>query len=94
MDEKIYLASVALHVTVLIYLIIRVIVDMYDPIHDPVRTALQEQHHSQLPVDDPLGAEFDGADDVLVLRRTPHDATTFQHNLDSKRLDSEHDQLP
>ncbi|HIW46905.1 MAG TPA: DUF2029 domain-containing protein [Candidatus Yaniella excrementigallinarum] len=94
MDEKIYLASVALHVTVLIYLIIRVIVDMYDPIHDPVRTALQEQHHSQLPVDDPLGAEFDGADDVLVLRRTPHDATTFQDNLDSKRLDSEHDQLP
>src|SRR5699024_7004442 len=68
MDEKIYLASVALHVTVLIYLIIRVIVDMYDPTHDPVRTSLVAAKHPLLPKVDPIGAEYDNADDAFVLR--------------------------
>jgi len=94
MDEKIYLASVALHVTVLIYLVIRVIIDMYDPTHDPVRTTLEQQHHPQLPIDDPLGAEFDGASDVLVLRRSAHSVVSVEDSLDAKRLDSRHDQLP
>ncbi|NWN89139.1 MAG: DUF2029 domain-containing protein [Micrococcaceae bacterium] len=70
LDENLYLAAVALHVTVLIYLTIRVIVDMYDPVNDPVRTTLSETSHPMLPDDDPIGAEFDGAEDKFVLRRS------------------------
>ncbi len=68
MDDTIYVAAVALHVTALIYLMIRVLVDMYDPINDPVRTTLDETASPLLPKDDPIGAEFDDADDVFVLR--------------------------
>lgn len=68
MDETIYVGAVALHVTVLIYLMIRVLVDMYDPINDPVRTSLIDTDHPLLPKDDPIGAEYDDADDALVLR--------------------------
>ncbi|MDN6680470.1 MAG: glycosyltransferase 87 family protein [Yaniella sp.] len=78
MDDTIYVAAVGLHVIVLVYLMIRVLVDMYDPINDPVRIALAEANHPLLPVDDPLGAEFDDADDAFVLR---------------PRLDSKHDAL-
>ena len=68
MDDTIYVGAVALHVTVLIYLIIRVLVDIYDPVHDPVRTTLEETAHPLLPKDDPIAAEFDAAEDVFVLR--------------------------
>ncbi|MGO1537220.1 MAG: hypothetical protein ACTHWM_09985, partial [Yaniella sp.] len=78
MDDTIYVAAVGLHVIVLVYLMLRVLVDMYDPINDPVRTALAAANHPLLPVDDPLGAEFDDADDAFVLR---------------PRLDSKHDAL-
>lgn len=49
MDDTIYVGAVALHVTVLIYLIIRVLVDIYDPVHDPVRTTLEETAHPCCP---------------------------------------------
>lgn len=73
MDETIYLGAVALHVTVLVYLMIRVIVDMYDPVNDPVRTSLAKAHHPLLPNDDPVGAEFNGAADRFVLRPKAND---------------------
>lgn len=73
MDENIYLGAVALHITALIYLMIRVIVDMYDPVNDPVRNSLDEANHLLLPTDDPVGADFDGAKDLFVLRRKVND---------------------
>ena len=74
MDETIYIGAVALHVAVVVYLMIRVIVDMYDPVNDPVRTSLADADHPLLPADDPGGAEFDGASDRFVLRRDSNEA--------------------
>src|SRR5699024_12085168 len=46
LDENIYLAAVAAHVVVLVYLMMRVIVDIYDPSNDPVRTSLDRADHA------------------------------------------------
>ena len=69
LDEKLYLLAVAGHVVVLIYLMLRVVMDMYEPNHDPVRTTLRLANSELLPDDDPGGAEFDGAPDKFVLRK-------------------------
>ena len=69
LDEKLYLLAVAGHVVMLIYLMLRVIMDMYNPDHDPVRTTLRHADSQLLPDDDPGGAEFDGAPDRFVLRK-------------------------
>jgi len=75
-DDNLYLAAVGAHVVVLIYLMMRVIIDMYDPGSDPVRKTLAKaEDHPQLPVDDPGGVEFDGAPDRFVLRRRSSAAT-------------------
>ena len=77
LDENLYLAAVGAHVVLLVYLMMRVIVDMYDPGSDPVRNSLAEAAHPDLPLDDPGGAEFDGAPDKFVLR--PRDTATAAH---------------
>ena len=69
LDEKLYLLAVAGHVVVLIYLMLRVVMDIYDPSHDRVRTTLRQAGSDLLPTDDPGGAEFDGAPDQFVLRK-------------------------
>lgn len=89
LDENIYVAAVAAHVVMLIYLMMRVIVDMYDPGNDPVRISLGSADHDLLPVDDPIGADFDGASDSVVLRRHRKDSSAHASDLDS---DVEHSQ--
>ncbi len=89
LDENIYLGAVGLHVVMLLYLMVRVVVDMYDPVSDPVRSSLAKADHPQLPVDDPGGAEFDGASDRFVLRRRDKDSSDVTGGLDSK-----HDAIP
>ena len=75
LDEKLYLLAVAGHVVVLIYLMLRVVMDMYEPNQDRVRNSLRHADSQLLPDDDPSGAEFDGAPDRFVLRkRSKHPA--------------------
>ena len=69
LDEKLYLLAVAGHVVVLIYLMLRVVMDMYEPNQDRVRNSLRHADSQLLPDDDPSGAEFDGAPDRFVLRK-------------------------
>lgn len=89
LDETLYLAAVAGHVVMLIYLMMRVVLDMYDPGGDPVRNSLANAAHPQVPVDDPGGAEFDGAPDRFVLRR--RDTAAAEQSPD---IDSKHDAIP
>jgi len=84
LDDKLYLAAVAAHVVMLVYLMVRVVIDMYDPGSDPVRRTLVEAKHPDLPQDDPGGAEYDGAPDRFVLRRRDTATTTETGGLDSK----------
>ncbi len=83
LDEKLYLLAVAGHVVVLVYLMVRVVVDMYDPDHDPVRTSLRRHDDTALlPADDPGGAEFDGAADRFVLRKRSNHTDPVARSLD------------
>lgn len=82
LDENLYVAAVALHVVMLIYLMVRVVVDMYDPVNDPVRNSLAKAEHPNLPTDDPGGAAFDGAADQFVLRQRRKDSPAHTGGLD------------
>ena len=84
LDDKLYLAAVAGHVVMLIYLMVRVIIEMYDPGSDPVRTSLVAVEHPEVPQDDPGGAEFDGAPDRFVLRPRDTAAPSTKSGLDYK----------
>lgn len=82
LDEKLYLLAVAGHVVVLVYLMVRVVVDIYDPGHDAVRTTLRQANTALLPDDDPGGAEFDGAPDRFVLRKRSNHSVPATRGLD------------
>jgi uncharacterized membrane protein len=56
-DSPYYVGAVLAHMGAVIYLCVRIVMDIYDPSGDPIRRSRQ---------DDPQGGEFDGAPDALT----------------------------
>lgn len=58
-DSPYYVGAVLAHIGAVLYLGVRVVMDIYDPAGDPVRRSRQ---------DDPQGGEFDRAPDAVTVR--------------------------
>ncbi|GAA2201436.1 glycosyltransferase family 87 protein [Sinomonas flava] len=57
-DSPYYVGAILAHMGALVYLCVKVVMDIYDPAGDPIRRSRQ---------DDPQGGAFDGAPDVVTL---------------------------
>lgn len=56
-DSPYYVGAILVHLIAVVYLCVRVLMDIYEPSGDPIRLSRQ---------DDPQGGEFDGAPDALT----------------------------